>query len=1464
MKDDRHSFQFSSEKKALLESMLAGNGVAVPSAQTIARRTSNEALPLSWAQQRLWFLDQLAPGDPFYNVDSAIRLSFPLDVQALHRAYNEIVRRHEALRTRFVTVEGEPVQLIEPSLTIPLAAIDLRSLPRSEREAEARRLAGDEARRPFNLSTGPLIRLTLVQLGDADYVLLVTMHHIVSDGWSLHIFSREFRGLYLAFRQGFPSPLPELPIQYADFALWQRRQLSTETLDEQLAFWRSHLDNAPDLRLPIDSPRPASQSFAGARQYTTISPEIVERLKWTGQREGATLFIALLSAFVVLLQRYCGQDDIVIGTPVANRNRPEVEPLIGFFVNILVLRIDASGDPTFIDLVNRVRQVAFEAYEHQDLPFERLVQELRPERIMGRNPLHQVSFQLFNEVAAADLEAARAVETLHVERTSAALDLAFDMWEGRDGLVLRVEYSTELFEHETVSQIISSFRELLKDIGSDPTMRLSELGISESPLSAIVSGTVVNIDGPELLHCFVETQAQRTPDAVALRSATEVVTYSELNRLANQFARTLMGMARSPESLIGVCLERSAMGVAAILGVLKAGFAWVPLDPEYPGAALKAVLDDADPVVLISSRNVIEQTDVEWPTLLLVDRDRDRILNQQADEIAVQVVPHQLAYVIYTSGSTGTQKGVMVEHRAIANQLRWMQRVYPLYANDHVLSKYSWCFDVSILEVFGTLAAGAELVLADATSRKDPSALARLMADHRITVLDTVPSLLQELLLQPNFVGCSALRRVICGGESVPADVLRQLFAQHRLEFSNMYGPTEATITALSWTAPDFQVPPALPIGRPIDNSYAYVVNASMDLVPRGATGELLLGGACLARGYWRDPVQTSKSFIPDPFKPGERVYKTGDLCRIRSDGNVEFVGRVDDQIKLRGFRIEPAEMEQALRRHPAVAEAAVIREGTSIDGRLVAYVGVPGKQPELWPSIGEYGIYDELMYYAMTHDEERNRAYRASIMQHVSGRTVVDIGAGADAILTRFCVESGARHVFAIEAIRESCARARAVLASLGYLDRVTLICSDAFDVRLPESVDVCVSELLGMIGSSEGVVPILNDARRFLKPDGLMVPAVSITRIAVASLPENLARSPRFTRLSAKYAEAAFQKMGRMFDIRVCIDRFPPDHLVSDTQVMEQLDFGYAIPLGYQRKICLTIQRDADVDGFLLWLVLYTDPNESIDVLKGRFNWLPLFIPAFDTPTRVAAGDTIEVEVACSYPAGRRFPDYTFTGVILRRNGDPVRFQYLSAYDEHRSGQNTFYKELLNSLQQNSHAAGSSDPEMLERELREMMSSRLPAHMVPADCVILKSLPRNRNGKLNRHALPSVKPSTGRGGPPENSLEDAIVKVFAGVLRVPSVGREDDFFHLGGHSLAATRAVSQLREILGIDVPLRSLFEHATPAALAGNIAAGASRGVRAADSTGPAGGVETDQISEVDVDFMLERMLAKGEPT
>jgi amino acid adenylation domain-containing protein len=1465
--DSTQAFGLDSSKRALLESMLREEGLESGGRLRIQRRKSNDELPLSWAQQRLWFLDQLAPADASYNVDAAIRLSFPLDAGALHRTYNEIVRRHESLRTRFVSVDGRPVQIVAPSLEIPLPVIDLSALPEPERDAEACRLAIEEARRPFDLASGPLIRTTLLRLGDMDHVLLATMHHIVADGWSLRVFSREFGELYPAFCEGRPSSLPELEIQYGDYALWQREYFQGEVLEEQLAFWRRYIADASDLRLPADFPRPASQSFAGRRQLLTIPSALSEQLRSISRREESTLFVTLLAAFAVLLQRYCGQDDIVVGTPVANRNRSELEPLIGFFVNIIVLRIDTSGDPCFTDLVKRVRQFAFEAYEHQDLPFARLVEELQPDRVMGRNPLHQVSFQLFSEMNSG-LETGRSVETIEIERGTAALDLAFDMWEAPDGLMLRVEYSTELFEDRTVSGMMEHFRVLLRDIASNPSRRLSEFRIltddEQRRLMSESQGPTVSYSAPDLLHRFIEKQALQTPEVVALRTGRESVRYRELNERANQVAHALLEMGVTAEP-VAICLERSPAAVASILGVLKAGAAWVPLDPSYPTELLTTLLVAAQPAALITTQELIQRLSFDSSRVLLMDRDADKIGSQSREAPEVSVTGSSLAYIIYTSGSTGRPKGVMIEHRAIANQLHWMQSSHPIVSDDRVVSKYSLSFDASIVEMFATLAAGAELILADTAAQKDPGALARLMADHRVTVLDTVPSLLRELLLQRVFVQCKSLRRVICGGEPMAPDLLQKLFDVHDVEFSNMYGPTEATITALAWTTRGPEVPRSVPVGRPIANSKAYVVDAALNLVPRGGVGELAIGGIGLARGYWRDAMQTLRYFVSDPFDSQQRLYRTGDLVRFRSDGHLEFLGRADNQIKLRGLRIEPAEIEQGLQLHPAVQEAAVIRQGDGIDGTLVAYVAARTDRPEIWPSVGEYSVYDELMYYAMTHDDQRNRRYRAAIRKHVRGRTVVDIGAGADAILSRFCVESGASHVYAVELMRESSARARAQLASLGYLDRVTLICSDSADVELPEKVDVCVSEVLGTIGSSEGVVPILNDARRFLKPGGRMIPALSVTRIAGVSLPESLAADPRFTELSSRYAEAVFRTVGRPFDLRVCIDRFPQDHIISDSQEMERLDFSGIVQMGYRQKLRLTIQKQARLDGLLLWLTLHVDEEEYLDVLAERFSWLPMFVPVFSPGIGVSAGDALEVEIDCVYPQQRRFPDYVFRGRVVSPSAEPKHFECRAAYKENPRGQNAFYQDLLNSLERKSFVRASDDASGLVRELRDIALERLPAHMVPSTYVVLNALPRTPNGKLNRRALSAGRSRPGDSNPPASDLERIVAETFASVLGLEAVDRDADFFQLGGHSLIATRAVAQLRDRLRMDVPLESLFEYPTPAELASEIAATRRDGSAASwtpESVGPTAEVGPDQMLDADIDLMLKRLLAKGE--
>ncbi|MBV9122341.1 MAG: amino acid adenylation domain-containing protein, partial [Planctomycetes bacterium] len=910
-------------------------------------------LPLSFAQQRLWFLHQWAPGSCLYHIPAAVRLHGPLDVSALERSFQEVVRRHEALRTTFANADGQPVQVITPDRASPLPVIDLSAVPAAEREEKVQELASLEARRPFDLVGEPLLRTTLLRLGAEEHVVLLTMHHIISDGWSLGVFLREVTALYGAFAAGQPAPLPDLPVQYADYTLWQRQWLQGEVLQKQLSYWKEQLANAPPaLDLPTDYPRPAVQSFHGARQAFTLSSELTDQLRSLSRREGCTLYMVLLAAFQALLHRYTGQEDICVGTPIANRGRSETEGLIGFFVNTLVLRTDLSGDPPFRAFLGRVRTAALSAYAHQDLPFEKLVEEIQPQRDLSRSPLFQVLFA-FNQDPGQFLELpGLTLDITEVDTGTAKFDLSLSLVEGPNGLSGSFEYSTDLFEKESMARLLGHWRTLLEGIVAEPGQCLSELPLlTQAEQRQVVLGwnaTRVDYPPPHLLPDLIEDQVGRSPEAVALVSEGQHLTYQELNRRANQLAHWLQRQGVGPDVLVGVCLERSLDMVVALLGVLKAGGAYVPLDPDYPPQRLAFLLQDAQAPVLLTHERLLDQLPPHAAEVLCLDRDGPTVAGEPQDNPGRQLTPEHLAYVIYTSGSTGTPKGAMNTHRGICNRLLWMQQQYQLTGQDRVLHKTPFSFDVSVWEFFWPLLGGATLVVARPGGHRDSAYLAELIARERVSVLHFVPSMLQAFLQEPGLEQLTSLRHVICSGEALPFELQERFFARMPAALHNLYGPTEAAVDVSFWECVPGDQRGLVPIGRPVANTQLYVLDEHQQPLPVGVPGELYLGGVQLARGYLNRPELTGERFISNPLPgtPGPRLYRTGDRARWLADGTVEYLGRLDHQVKLRGFRIELGEIEAVLGQHAGVREAVVlVREDSPGDPRLVAYV-VPAGEP--------------------------------------------------------------------------------------------------------------------------------------------------------------------------------------------------------------------------------------------------------------------------------------------------------------------------------------------------------------------------------------------------------------------------------------------------------------------------------------------------------------------------------------
>ncbi|MFP5262227.1 MAG: amino acid adenylation domain-containing protein, partial [Blastocatellia bacterium] len=924
----------------------AQQGITLPPIRPVPR---DGELPLSFAQQRLWFIDQLDPNSYAYNMPGALKLSGPLDVRALGLSLNEILRRHEALRTTFKFVKGRPIQSIEEDSTLDLEVIDISNLDDQGKETYVSEEGFREARKPFNIAAGPLLRARLARLADDRHVLFITMHHIVSDGWSLDIFLREIVQLYEAFSSGKPSPLPELPIQYGDFAVWQKQALQGEVLESLLAYWKDKLSgDLPVLQLPADRPRPAVPSVEGDKQAITLSEDLSAAIKSLSRREGVTLFMTLTAAFKALLYRYVGEEDIVLGTPIANRNHAETEGLIGFFVNTLILRDNLAGRMSFRELLRRVRETAMDAYAHQDLPFEKLVDELQPGRDTSRNPLFQAMIVLQDAPMPEFDISGLTMSPVEVGGvTTKFIDLVLSVVDTNDGLIASFEYSTDLFEARTIARMLGHFETLLRGVVADADARLSDLPIlTDAEREQILVGwndTDVDYPFEMCMHQLMEINAEKSPDALAVISEEEQVTYKELNERANQVGHYLRSMGVGPEVLVGICAERSVDLIVGMLGILKAGGAYVPLDPEYPKDRLASMLEDAQVPILITQERLLERLPENPADVVCIDRDWPRISQESTANVESGVVADNLAFVLYTSGSTGRPKGVMIFHRAACNHIFWIQHRHPMYESDRMPLKYSICFDASVFEIFYTLYAGAGLVLARQGMQQDLVYLVSLMEKHKITILDLVGAQLQVLMDDERFLKCDWLRRVSCGNDAMLAEVKERYFREMGKELIHFYGPCEASIGS-TWMicepGGDHQV---VSIGRPISNTQVHVVDPNMQPVPVGIVGEIVIGGIGVTRGYLRRPDLTADKFIPNPFTkiPGDRLYKTGDLARYRPDGTLEFAGRIDHQVKIRGFRIELGDIEAVIKDYPSVQEALVLARSedefaTQQPGKLV------------------------------------------------------------------------------------------------------------------------------------------------------------------------------------------------------------------------------------------------------------------------------------------------------------------------------------------------------------------------------------------------------------------------------------------------------------------------------------------------------------------------------------------------
>ncbi|MFI9382630.1 amino acid adenylation domain-containing protein [Kutzneria sp. NPDC052558] len=1418
---------FDAPTPAALSDLLAGtvSGTARP---PLTRAERPAQCPLSFAQQRLWFLHRLEGGSATYNVPFVLRLNGELDVEALRAALADVLDRHESLRTIFPTADGVPYQHILPS-----AEIELAVRPVAESEVDA--AVDDLVRRVFDLESGPVVRAELLEIDQSRHVFVLVVHHIAADGWSIAPLWRDIARAYAARRSGSTPQWTELPVQYADYALWQREILAGEEA-AQLAYWRKALDGLPArIALPVDRPHPSVSSYRGEFLTFVWDSDVHAGLAELARACGASVFMVVHAGLTALLSRLGGGADIPIGTPIAGRTDQALDDLVGFFVNTLVLRVNTGGDPTFRDLVARVRERGLDAYAHQDVPFERLVEALNPARSLAYHPLFQTMLAWQN-APASDVELpGLSVTEQPVGTGTAKFDLWISFTEQADGLHGQTEFNAEVFDRVTVTALLNRLVVLLRQAVVNPDRRIGGLDVltatERDRLETVWSGDVREVPAITVPELFA-AQVRRTPDHPALYFEGEQLSYAELDAASDRLAHALIARGAGPERVVALALPRSVHLVVSILAVLKSGAAYLPLDPGYPADRIEFMLGDANPALVLA----VAETSVPGALLLDDPATVDELAGLPATPPRDAVLrPENPAYVIYTSGSTGRPKGVVVPHAGIVNRLLWMQHEYGLGPDDKVLQKTPSSFDVSVWEFLWPLIVGATEVVARPDGHKDPTYLAGLIRDQRVTTVHFVPSMLQVFLQEPAAAECTSLRRVVCSGEALPPEAVAQFHRTLNAELHNLYGPTEASVDVTAWQTST--VDASVPIGRPVWNTRTYVLDAALRPVPPGTPGELYLAGVQLARGYLGRTALTSERFVADPFgTPGSRMYRTGDLARFRPDGVLEFLGRGDEQVKIRGFRIEPGEIAATLAAHDGVAHAVVVpREDRPGDVRLVGYVvpaaedAEPAAQTE---QIGEWReLYDSM--YAVSTDLGQSqegddftgwdssytgepiplaemREWRDAVVDRIRElrpRRVLELGVGTGLLLTELApeCESYWGTDFSAEVIASL---GRRVAADPRLAGRVELRTADAADLsELPAGFfDVVVlNSVVQYFPSGTYLLDVLRGALNIVAPGGAVVIGDVRDLRQVRAFHTAVARA-------RGEEDRVEQRLLREKELLVAPEFFAGLDGIAGADV--RVKRGRAVNELTQYRYDVVLHTDparvCPVPAAALdWGVDVSTVDEVAALLQDdselRINGVPNGRTAengIDPETWYQLGAVVtwsatgDGSVDVVFAADDRFPVGAFRPGIeqpLSYTGNPGRFRRITA---------------------------------LSTELRALAQDRLPEHMVPSAIVVLDALPVTANGKLDRRALPSpdpVAPTSERE--PATPAERQLCELFADVLGLPKVGPDDSFFELGGHSLLATRLIARIRTAFDVQLEVRSVFETPTAAGLAGLLGAAGS---------------------------------------
>lgn len=1403
---DQELARLETEKENLTEQ-------AIPSVEEVR-------YPLSEGQKGLWFIQELDPQGTSYNMPLTLSFQGKIETEVIQQNLQRILHEHPALTANFHR-EGESGELVQVIRTgAPTTTLNRQTLESGEDLMNTFRAL---SRIPFQLHQDSLLK-TYIRDDESNGVthLLFVIHHIVFDGMSSLLFLQSFMDGIQQGASGVSCPLVTPNLGFFDFLTWEQSYLQGAESQEAFAYWKSVLKTPlPKSSLPYDfqKPEPGTPTQVGS-QALTLDRELVKQLKETAKDLQVNMSILLLGVFHLLLHRLTGDEEILVLTPTAGRPKAAHEKSIGYFINMMVLRTALPDQISFPELLQALKQQLIEGIDHAAYPFPRLMSELGI-RVGGPDSGIKAGYayqNLFEEVLNNEviLESVKRMGDLYQEND---YDYSLEIFDLKEDFRILLKFNKARFLPETITRHTHYFERLLTAIVQGPNQPIDAYEfLSEADKhQLLVTWNDTQTPFPDLkpAHIAFEGQAAKNEDQVALWFEGKSMSYRQLDRKSNRLAHYLRKQGVAHGDLISVCLDRSIDLVVAILGVLKAGGAYVPIDPTYPADRIGYILEDTQTEIVITHSDLEPLLpEKEGLSPILLDKDRETILRQSTSALKGTVSPENLMYVIYTSGSTGRPKGVLLEHGGLMNYVRMRIEMLGLQPGDKILQFASIGFDASCSEIFSALLSGSCLVIPRKEDLLSAERIKEMIREHELQVI-TLPPSYQAVIKEDLY----KLNTLVSVGEALNVSLTKELQAKG-IRVLNGYGPTENTVGTTISEDP-VRKDGTVTIGKPMQNVQVFVLDKKNRLVPPGVAGELCVGGAQVARGYLNRPDLNAAKFIPNPY-PTElspRLYKTGDLARWLPDGNLEFLGRIDDQVKIRGHRVELQEIEQNLSEFTEVEQAVVVLNEQEAQAKLVAFY-TPRKKVEFWPSLAEFLIFDDIVYRSMSTHTGRIEAYREALKKVISGKTVLEIGPGPEAVLACLCIECGAKHVYAVEILEEAYLKSKRKVESLGLSHRITMIHSDIQQAELPEKVDYCVAGIVGSIGGSEGAGVLINAARKFLKDPKNMIPERSVTRIAAISLEESTFEYG-FSAVANHYVSKIFDQYDKNLELRICLKNLPSEQIISTHGIFEDLDYTQEVELDHTHEISLNFTQDGIFNGFQVWLDLFVDEENRVNILEDAGSWLPVYFPVSYPGHAVSEGDFLKASITRKMDSSEINPDYFLEGTLVRLNGEEVNIAFQSYSHKTVSKFNRFHQQLLN----------QGNPEVLEApgpaQFRQFLGKTLPDYMLPSAFIKLEALPLTPNKKVDRKALAQreVEVTTNREyTPPRNEVERKLVAIWEKLLlnqdnesQAGQIGIEDDFFELGGHSLLATRAISAIRKSLQMELVIKDLFAHPTVKKLA-----------------------------------------------